>query len=145
MKFWDSSALVPLLVQQPATELIEPIAADDRSVGVWWATPVECASALARLWHRSIITAEAHEQAHTRMRRLARGWNTIDATQELLQSALRQVRVHVLRAGDALQLAAALMWAEESPVGREFVTLDHRLRDAALKEGFVVLPTDGER
>jgi predicted nucleic acid-binding protein len=47
--------------------------------------------------------------------------------------------VHALRAGDALHLAAALMWAA-SAGGAELVTLDERLALAARLEGFAVLP-----
>ncbi|MFQ6046721.1 MAG: type II toxin-antitoxin system VapC family toxin [Gemmatimonadales bacterium] len=140
MKFWDSSALVPLLSNQPYTDAMREIAAGDPTIGVWWGTPVECASALARLWRQRVIGAEAHEQAHRRLRRLAGEWYTVEATRELRELALRQLRTHPLRAGDALQLAAALVWAEESPTGREMVSLDERLRDAALREGFEVLP-----
>jgi hypothetical protein len=45
------------------------------------------------------------------------------------------------RAADTLQLAASLVWCRERPVGRSFVCLDARLREAAVREGFSVLPT----
>jgi hypothetical protein len=47
---------------------------------------------------------------------------------------------HPLRAADALQLAAALVWTGEAAAGEAFVCLDERLRDAARREGFEVLP-----
>ena len=63
------------------------------------------------------------------------------APSELLrEQAVRLIKAHDLRAGDALQLAAALAWADHKPSGLEFVCLDKRLRDAAVKEGFTVLP-----
>jgi hypothetical protein len=43
---------------------------------------------------------------------------------------------HPLRAADALQLGAALRWAENNPRGHRFHTLDSRLTDAARREGF---------
>jgi predicted nucleic acid-binding protein len=46
---------------------------------------------------------------------------------------------HRLRAGDALQLAAALK-GTRNPSARPFVTLDHDLASAARAEGFPVLP-----
>jgi len=41
-----------------------------------------------------------------------------------------------LRAGDALQLGAALIWAEDPPDSHRFCTLDDRLGMAARLEGF---------
>jgi hypothetical protein len=51
------------------------------------------------------------------------------------EQALRLLRVHTLRAADALQLAAALEWAG-APTDADFVTFDDRLREAAVREGF---------
>jgi hypothetical protein len=47
--------------------------------------------------------------------------------------------VHELRAGDALQLAAAIVASDHQTSAMEFVTLDRRLADAADKEGFRVI------
>ncbi len=53
--------------------------------------------------------------------------------------AERLVETHPLRAGDALQLAAAIVAAEERPDSIEFVTFDRRQAEAAEREGFRVL------
>jgi hypothetical protein len=58
----------------------------------------------------------------------------------LCAKALRLLGVHPLRAADALQLAAALILVRDNPAGRELVSLDERLRESALLEGFRVLP-----
>jgi hypothetical protein len=50
--------------------------------------------------------------------------------------------MHPLRAADALQLAAALIWVEEQPHGESFVSLDPRLRDSAAREGFTLVPSE---
>lgn len=48
VRFWDSSALVPLLVTEEGTEAAtRPYRADPATVA-WWAQPRESASALAR-------------------------------------------------------------------------------------------------
>ena len=48
MKFWDSSAVVPLLVvEQQRDELLGLLQRDPRML-VWWGTLVECTAALAR-------------------------------------------------------------------------------------------------
>jgi prevent-host-death family protein len=59
---------------------------------------------------------------------------------EVRTLASRLLLNHPLRAADALQLAAALVWAGKAPTGQRFVCLEQRLRDAARKEGFVVVP-----
>ena len=52
---------------------------------------------------------------------------------------MRFLRVHPLRAADALQLAAAFIAAERRPSSLEVVTLDDRLAAAARKEGFALI------
>jgi len=46
---------------------------------------------------------------------------------------------HPLRAADALQLSAAIVAADGDPSSLELVTLDRRLAEAAMLEGFPVL------
>jgi hypothetical protein len=53
---------------------------------------------------------------------------------------MRLLRVHPLRAGGALQLAAAIIAADFQPNALEFVTLDARQADAAEREGFRIAP-----
>lgn len=53
---------------------------------------------------------------------------------------MRLLRIHELRAADALQLAAALVLAVFDPKTLPFVTLDACLATAAEREGFAVLP-----
>ena len=48
MRFWDSSAIVPLLVVEEASRRLQSLAAQDSTMLVWWASAVECVSALAR-------------------------------------------------------------------------------------------------
>jgi predicted nucleic acid-binding protein len=138
MKFWDSSAIVPLCVEETATDRVLALVKQDPEVAIWWATPVECASAVARLEREAALTpAEAAEAFH-RLDLLARAWFEIEPHDELREIARRLLRVHPLRAGDALQRAAAYLAAERRPPTLEVVTLDDRLRQAALKEGFRV-------
>ena len=73
------------------------------------------------------------------LRQLSASWHEIDPSDEIREAAARFLRVHPLRAADALQLAAAFAAAERRPTSLEMVTLDDRLADAARKEGFVVL------
>ena len=48
MKFWDASAIVPLLIEEPQREAMLTLLEQDDVMLVWWATPVECTSAIAR-------------------------------------------------------------------------------------------------
>jgi predicted nucleic acid-binding protein len=139
MKFWDASAVVPLLVAEPATRSIQALAVRDPAVLVWWGTAVECASALARLERDALLTSDAADQAFERLRSLAEDWHEVDPSDALREAATRFLRVHPLRGVDALQLAAAFIAAEGRPSSLEVVTLDERLAAAARREGFVVV------
>jgi len=138
MKFWDASALVPLLVAESTTSAIQSLLATDPTMLVWWGTQVECASALARLEREGLLEERAVEFAFRRLGQVAAAWNEIDPSDAVREAAVRFLRVHVLRAADALQLGAAFVAAEGRPSTLEIVTLDDRLAAAARKEGFVV-------
>jgi hypothetical protein len=49
VRFWDSSALVPLLVAEDTSEALQAFFQDRQEIAAWWGTEVECASAVARL------------------------------------------------------------------------------------------------
>lgn len=138
MKFWDSSAIVPLLVAEASTRQLQAVALSDPSMLVWWASEVECVSALARLDREGALSQDTMTAALKRLRDLADGWNEVDASDSLRETAVRFLRVHPLRAADALQLAAAFVAAERRPTALQFVTRDERLATAARKEGFTV-------
>jgi predicted nucleic acid-binding protein len=139
MRFWDSSALVPLCVEEPATEALMKLLAEDTAVAVWWATPVECASALARLEREGDLDPASGRRAFDRLDRLATAWCHIEPTDEIREVARRLLRVHPLRAADALQLAAAFVAAERRPPTLTVVTLDERVASAGSKEGFPIV------
>jgi predicted nucleic acid-binding protein len=136
MKFWDASAVVPLLVAEPESSAVRALAVRDPAMLVWWATEVECASAIARLERDGDLDAAGSRQAFDRLARLARAWHEVDLGEPVREAAVRFLRVHPLRAADALQLGAAFTAADGRPASLEVVTLDDRLADAARKEGF---------
>ena len=138
MRFWDASAIVPLLAFESTTAALQSLGAEDPAMLVWWATEVECASAIARLERDGAIDHETSSQAFGRLRQLANGWHEIDPGDPVREAAVRFLRVHPLRAADALQLAAAFVASERRPSSLEIVTLDDRLAMAARKEGFVL-------
>jgi len=141
MRFWDSSAVVALLVDELSSATVRQAHARDIAMTAWWGTEVECVSALARLEREGRLDPGQLTGGVDRLDELAAGWLEVEPTQRLRQSALRLLRVHALRAGDALQLAAATEAAERLPQLLPFVTLDDHLALAADREGFpIVVP-----
>ena len=106
---------------------------------VWWASEVECASALFRRERSGILDNEQVTSALSRLRKFATGWVEIEPGERVKSIASRFLRVHPLRTADALQLAAAFVGTEGQPDPLAFVTLDGRLGEAAAMEGFQLL------
>ncbi len=139
MKFWDASAIVPLLVAEPTTRRLQALARRDPHMLVWWGSEVECVSALTRLERAAALDAEGAALALGRLKQLADGWHEIEPNEIVRESAMRFLRVHPLRAADALQLAAAFIAAERRPPSLQVVALDERLTNAARREGFTLV------
>jgi predicted nucleic acid-binding protein len=142
MRFWDASAIVPLLVSETSTRSVQALAKQDSTMLVWWGSEVECASALARIERDGALDPRDAARVFERLRQLSGGWQEIEPSDVIRQAAIRFLRVHPLRAADALQLAAAYAAAEQRPASLDMVILDERLAIAARKEGFVVLDAE---
>lgn len=138
MKFWDSSAVIPLLVEEEQAERRRAQLLDDPRMIAWWACRLECSSALNRLRREGALDDRQLGQALARLESLAEGWLEVQPTSPLRARALRLLRVHPLRAADAAQLAAALAASSEEPAALPFLTADDRLAEAARREGFHV-------
>jgi predicted nucleic acid-binding protein len=135
LAFWDASALVPLCVGQSTTPRAIALYKSYEAV-VWWATPVEIASALARLVRTQQLDSGDWARARRLAGALADAWFVIQPSDALRAKATQLVDRYDLRAADALQLAAALEWCDDVPQGRVFLTADQKLRDAAVLAGF---------
>ena len=140
MRFWDSSAVVPLLVAEKTTVALTAMLRTDVAVLVWWGTPVECISAIARREREGAIAPDQAARAFQRLRTVSDLWQEVLPSEPVRSAAQRLVRVHSLCAADALQLAAAMIGAEYDPPSLPFVCLDDRLSEAARREGFDVAP-----
>jgi predicted nucleic acid-binding protein len=140
MRFWDSSAIVPLLVNEAATPAIEALFREDPGQVVWCLTEVEVHSALERRDRDGSLEVGPGATARKSLVELSRSWEEVVALDAVRSRAIRLLRSHPLRATDALQLAAALVVCDERPENLPFVSLDDRLNDAARKEGFPVVP-----
>jgi len=140
MRFWDTSCIVSLLVSEPSSAFCRQALEEDTLMAVWWYTPTECISALM-LRQREGLPISMITDALQGLDALTSRWMTINPSPLLASTARRLLRVHPLRAADALQLSASLTLAAGHPETLPFVCLDDRLREAASKEGFPVLPT----
>lgn len=139
MRFWDTSGVVPLLLEQESTAAVKRLLSEDAGMAVWWGTPIECASAAARLRREERLTVAEEGRVLELLGTLRASWLEVLPSEEVRDHAMRMLRVHALKAADALQLAAARVWAG-SAGGAELVTYDERLALAARLEGFEVLP-----
>ncbi len=140
MRFWDSSAIVPLLLREKSTPALRKLYEVDPEVLAWWGAEAECVSALARLERQSPSLGPAVEDALGRLDALKRAWHEVQCVLTVREAARRLLRVHELRAADALQLAAAVVASENRPSTLEIVCLDRTLARAALREGFRIVP-----
>jgi len=138
MMYWDSSAILPLVVEEEATARCEARYREDSQVVTWWATRIECASALNRLHREGTLGDEEVRKSLADLTTLAATWIEVQPTEKVRDRALRLLRVHPLRAADALQLAASLVASSENPQALPFVSNDERLTAAAIKEGFPI-------
>src|SRR5260370_42058264 len=133
--FWDASALVPLCINQSITRSVASLYKSYRAV-IWWAPPVEIASALARLVRTREISSSEWAKARQVGVALADEWSVIQPSEALRDHAMRLVDRYDLKAADAMQLAAALDWCDKVPRGEIFLTADQKLREAAVLSGF---------
>lgn len=135
--FWDASAVVPLCA--PADAPPRPQLLRDYEPVVWWATPVEVVSAIARLQRQGFLGSVQAQVALRRLALLRNAWREVQPVDQVRELAQLQLERYELRAGDALQLAAALVWCNERPRRRNFLCADRRLSHAAERAGFNVI------
>jgi predicted nucleic acid-binding protein len=139
MRFWDASAVIPLLASEPTRPRLLELLEQDPQVLIWWGTTVEIASALARRERERLLSADEVTSALLLARQLAESWHEIVPSDAVRRTAERLLRTHPLRAADSLQLAAALITADHDPGNLQLVCLDERLNSAARREGFTVI------
>ena len=140
MKFWDSSALLPLIVPELRTGECLHLAQTDPEIAYWWGTPIEIASALARRNREGILLASDMAAARRQMNLMLQACTEVTPSEQVRNLTFQLLRQHPLRAADSTQLAAAMVLFGTSSAVIEFVCLDDRLRAAALAEGVSVYP-----
>jgi predicted nucleic acid-binding protein len=127
-----------LLIEQQQSERVDRWFAEDAQLALWTLTPVEITSALWRLVREGLLNDEIALMAEARSHELMGAAHVVVDIEMSAALAQRLLRVHALRAGDALQLGAALVWSNGRPEGRILHTLDERLAWAARREGFEI-------
>jgi predicted nucleic acid-binding protein len=142
VRFWDSSALVPLFLVESTSDWARSITNSDSEVVVWALTRVELMSAIERRKRQAPDMTARLSAAGSEVMRMWNVWNEIRDVETVRENAERLVATYPLRAADALQLGAALVAADRSPATLPFVTLDQRLAVAAGREGFPVVGPD---
>ncbi len=131
---------MPLIVAEIASAEVRRILHADTEMAVWWGTRLECVAGFNRLSRERVFNEENLKEATSRLQTLSSGWTEIRPDDEMRCHAEYLASKHPLKAADALQLAAALVWCEGNVAGRNFVCLDRTLRRSATNEGFDVLP-----
>jgi predicted nucleic acid-binding protein len=141
MQCWDASAIMPRCLEEPWTPWLTQVLAEDTLMLVWWGSMVECWSAFARLRREGLFQPSEEEHARALLARLATAWTEVLPSHAVRDHAAHALQWHPLRAADGLQLAAALVWVQGQPSGQSFVCLDHRVRAAAQRAGFLLIPS----
>lgn len=139
MRFWDTSAIIPLIVREPRSDILRQLLEQDAGIVVWWATRVECVSAISRRARKGTLLPEGEASARDLLDDLSGNWTEAQLTARLRNLAEQALSFHPFLAADALQLAAAQIWCGEQPQGRPFVSLNEHLRNAATRSGVTLL------
>lgn len=139
VRFWDASALMPLVVEEAGSPLALSWIGEDANVCVWALTRLELASAVERRAREGRLSAAKRRAALRRVERLTADAHEVVDLPLVRSRALAVLSRHPLRAADAAQLGAALVLADPDPSSLEMVVLDRRLAEAADREGLRVL------
>jgi predicted nucleic acid-binding protein len=140
MRFWDASAIVPLLVEEANTQTVFRLLIEDSDIAVWRFSVVEAYGASARRTRDGSINLDTRLLGEAHLGLLISGWVEIEHEARVIKRALTLLDRHSLKAADALQLGAAAVLRDDADVPISFVCLDQRLSAAARAEGFTVYP-----
>lgn len=139
MRFWDASAVLPLIVEESGSELSLRWLREDADIILWGLTRVELASAIERRAREQMLRPADRAAALRRCERLANDAHEVTDLSAVRVRAIALLARHSLRAADALQLGAALLVADPDPASLTMAVLDRRLAAAAEREGLRVL------
>jgi predicted nucleic acid-binding protein len=138
LRFWDSSALLPLLVDEPSSAQMRGFLLSDPDIAVWWGARMECTAAIALLRRNEVLDLSGEDHVLSLLASLREKWWEVQPSEELSRKATRLLRLHALGAAEALQLGAAQLWFGGD--SGTIVTFDERIAAAAKMEGLKVVP-----
>jgi hypothetical protein len=134
MRFWDASAIVPLLMTEPPTKTVQAIAEKDPTMIVWWATEVECASAVTRLERNAALDQAAATQAFGRLKHLVHAWHEVDPSDPIRRSCSRKLAP---ASGDHRIVLSAVHWSRTAADVLAAVRFEVRLADEHQTPGLI--------
>ena len=139
MRYWDASALVPLVVTEPNSELVRTWLAEDDHIVTWAWSRTEITSAIERRAREGSLSRPQRREALRRFDAFAESWDEVIELLAVRSRATALLARHPLRAADAGQLGAALLIQEQLTGALTFVCLDHRLSAAAELESLHII------
>jgi predicted nucleic acid-binding protein len=142
VRFWDTSALVPLFIAERESAQAQRRLREDPEVVVWTLARLELLAALARRGRDEPAVARQLRAARRHFLDAWERWSEVIAADVVRRHAERIVATHPLLASEALHIGAALVAAEHDPGTLEFVTFDRRQAAIAEREGFHVIASD---
>jgi predicted nucleic acid-binding protein len=140
--YLDSSALVKRYVLESGSDTVERLLSEADTAGTAWISLVEVVAGLTKVVRTSVLTPE---EADSAIRSFRDDWPDLmrmQITEFLLEHAADLARQHGLRGYDAVQLAAATIWQDNTEKPVTFVSFDRHLRLAAQKEGLATQPEE---
>jgi len=136
--FFDSSAIIPILLRQPFSTRARQLLRKYQKPVLAWTTPIEVQSSLSRLSRQGYLNDKDYQTALDRFRTIEDNRIEVLPTASLRELAREVLQTYDLRAADAIQIGSALVWCNRKPKDHPFVTFDVRLADVATKAGFAV-------
>ncbi len=137
MSFWDSSSIVPLCLYEANSQDARRLWRSPDSKYIAWFTPVEVMSAFARSERTGEITYQRRLVAEKLLRSIESRFELFQSEPRIVALARTFPSIYGLRALDSLQLSAALVWCKEFPKGKDFISADAKLLEAAKSLGFI--------
>ena len=139
MRYWDASALVPLIVAEADSERVRGWLSKDDHIVTWVWTRTEITSAIERRTREGLLSRPQRREVLERLGVLAGSWDEVTDVLAVRSRANALLARHALRAADAGQLGAALLVQEQIAGPLTFACGDQRLLSAADREGLRIL------
>lgn len=137
MQYFDASALVKRYVQEAGSVAVRRLLRTDR-VATSRLSVIEVTTAVARRQREGAFTAAARDRAVKRLNADLAACILVELSPELALDAQDLLLRHVLRSGDAIQLASCLYLQREIAERIAFAAFDDRLNRVARAEGLAL-------